>query len=257
MKKYPYLSIVIPAYNEEKRILESLKSITDYFKKRSTTYEVIVVSDGSTDKTAFIVNKYAGINPNIRLESYENNRGKGYAVKYGMKRAVGDFLLFIDGDGAIDISHLDKFLKYIGKGYDIVIGSIELEGHVAKDNNEWYRRILSKMSKLLVRVLATPGIHDTQRAFKLFSRQAGREIFNRQTIDRWGFDIELLVIARQHGYKIKEIPVTWINPDGSKQEGIKTYINTLLELFEIVYKSLVGYYRPAGHRFLLKPKESS
>jgi len=256
MKKYPKISIVIPAYNEEERIGESLKSITDYFKKRSYTYEVIVVSDGSTDETASVVSSYVNINPNIRLESYENNKGKGYAVKYGMRQAVGDYHLFIDADGAIDINHLNKFWKHIEGGNDIVIGSIELLGHVAKDNNEWYRRVLGKMSKLLIRALATPGIYDTQRAFKLFSHQAGREIFSRQTIDRWGFDIELLVIARQHSYKIKEIPVTWINPDGSKQEGLKTYLGTLMELLEIVYKSLFGYYRPVGYRFLLRPRRS-
>jgi dolichyl-phosphate beta-glucosyltransferase len=238
------LSIVIPAYNEENRILPTLESITDYFSNKKNLYEVIVVNDGSNDRTSFAVKKYSKIDPNVLLASYKKNRGKGYAVRHGMNLATGDYNLFIDADGAISIDHLDIFFKHMKEGHDLIIGSIELPGHIKEDHNQLYRRFLGKLAKFLIRFTATPGIYDTQRAFKLFTSHAARNIFELQTIQGWGFDIEILVIAKKFKYKIKEVPVIWINPDHSKVEGLWAYLNTLLELVKIVTRSSLGYYRP-------------
>lgn len=241
-KRQTQLSVVIPAYNEAERIVPTLERAISYLERQRYFYEIIVVDDGSTDNTHKAVRPFVHANYNIRLVGYRENRGKGYAVKYGMERAHGDYRLFIDADGAISIDHLDIFWRQIEEGHDVVIGSIELPGHRAEDNNKWYRRILGKLAKILIRFTATPGIYDTQRAFKLFSRDAAISIFDYQTIWGWGFDIELMVIARKHNYSIKEIPVIWINPDGSRVTGIQAYIKTLFELFDIMKKRLLGVY---------------
>ena len=190
-----------------------------------------------------IVQNYIKKNTNIRLLSYEQNKGKGYAVRCGMLHATGDYAMYLDADGAISIDHLESFWDEIRNGHDIIIGSTELSGTVRRDDNAWYRKILGKLAKYLIRFIATPGIKDTQRAFKLFPRVAIQDIFKRQTIKGWGFDIEILVIAKKLKYTIKEVPVTWLNPSGSHQEGLKTYVLTLIELIQISTKSILGYYR--------------
>lgn len=251
MEKYPVISVVIPAYNESARIGVNLDRINEYFKQKKVDYEVLVVNDGSTDDTAEVVKRYHRHNPRIQLLSYEKNKGKGYAVKYGMERSRGEYKLFTDSDGSVSIYHLDMFLPYIENSEsDIVIGSIEIGGHIVEEHSAKYRRFLGSLSKLLIRALATPGIYDSQRGFKLFSQQAAKDVFSRQTIDRWGFDVELLVIARAHGYRITELPVTWINPAGSLVDADRlAFIRTFKELLEIVMKSMMGYYRPSRSRF--------
>lgn len=238
------LSVIIPAYNEGERIVPALLNLKDYFEDIPYSYEIIVVDDGSKDDTTDVVAAFRKENPkmNIRVFRYRENSGKGYAVRYGALFAHGEYVLFLDADGAIDIEHLEIFWEYIGVEHDVVIGSIEIPGHRAVDKNQWYRRLLGKASKLLIRATVAPGIYDTQRAFKMFTKDAAQEIFERQTIDRWGFDIELIVIARTLGYRIKELPVTWINPDGSKV-GLSVYLTTLRELGAIIFRKLRGHYQ--------------
>lgn len=260
MSKNISLSIVIPAFNEEERILPTLHSLKNYFEETPYEHEIIVVDDGSRDNTREIVSDFSKACPeaNITMVGYRENAGKGYAVRYGMLFARGDYFLFLDADGAININHVEKFWEHILEGHDVVIGSIELPGCIIIDNNEWYRRIIGKASKFLIRATATPGIYDTQRAFKMFTRYAAQEIFERQTIYGWGFDIELIVIARTLGYRIKELPVTWINPNGSRVLGISVYFKTLLELFSIVLKRMSGRYtRAKGGTFRTLQKANS
>lgn len=235
------MSVIIPAYNESNRIGKTLVSIERYFKKKKLTYEIIVVDDGSKDKTIEVVNKYAAKNSNIKIVSNGINRGKGYSVKHGMGLARGGACLFMDADNSVDISHLEIFWEHMKHGFPVVIGSIHIGTKKAVDRNGWHRRVLGELANYLIRTMATPSIKDTQRGFKLFSAEAAHYIFQRQTIERFGFDIEVLVIARKAGFKIKEVPVTWDNP-GNSTVTLTSYISTLRELIKITLNRVSGRY---------------
>ena len=241
-----HLSVVVPAYNEEKRIKSTVMDIVDYLSKKDYSFEVIVVSDGSKDGTSKVVSELAQSVPVLKLIDNKENKGKGGVTKQGMLAARGKYRLFVDADNAIKITHLESFWPYVEeKGFDMVIGSIEIEGSKKKEEyvgfSKIYRNVLGKGSKYLVRALVAWDIHDTQRAFKLFTSESAEEIFSRQTIMRWGFDMELIVIARELGYRIKELPVEWLNPPG--QVNLVAYLKTLMELFQIKINALVGKYR--------------
>ncbi|HEY0908467.1 MAG TPA: dolichyl-phosphate beta-glucosyltransferase [Candidatus Paceibacterota bacterium] len=242
-----FLSIIIPAYKEEGRIGPTLLSIEEYFKDKSYTYEVIIVNDGSPDRLASVVEEHMKRHKNVRFIDNPVNRGKGYAVKCGMFEARGDYALFMDADNSVSISHLDAFLAEVSKGSDVVIGSIEVGNAVKKENNGFYRRFLSRISKAPVRLLATPGIYDTQRGFKLFSRKAMRIIFPKQTVDRFAFDIEILVIAISNGLRLKELPVIFNNPVGSTVR-LSAYVRSLVDLVQIRIKKALGAYAVPGLR---------
>ncbi len=232
MENKIYISIVIPAYNEEFRIHPTLDDIHMYMSRVNYEYEVIVVDDGSRDMTVEVLKEYESKLKNFRVLRNEVNMGKGYSVKRGMLEARGELKLFMDADNSVKISNLDRFILEIQNGFDVVIGSIEIEGAVTKDNNQWYRRVLGRLSKVLIRTIATPGIYDTQRGFKLFTKEATENIFPLLTIYRWGFDIEVLAIALNKDIKIKEIPVEWDNVGGSSV-NLVSYIRTLVELVRI------------------------
>ena len=234
-----YLSIIIPAYNEANRIGPTLDAISEYLKQRDFTYEIIVVDDGSTDQSVSVIEKYRLLFSNFISLKNEKNRGKGYSVKRGMLSACGEYRLFMDADHSVKIDNFDNFLNETKKGADIVIGSIELPGSEIKDNNQWYRRILGKMSKKLIQFVIAPGIYDTQRGFKLFTKKSIDIIFPKQTITRWGFDIELITIAIQHNLKIKEVPVIWLNGKDSSV-GVGAYLTTFAELVKIKINSWQG-----------------
>ena len=239
------ISVIIPAYNEAARIRRTLESVQRYVADNRIPAEIIVVDDGSTDGTADVVGRYASSVANLKILPNGMNKGKGFSVRRGMLAAAGDYRLFIDADSSVDISHLDAFLRAAKKGSDIVIGSI----HTSKESdvfehNGWHRRLLGSGATMLIRLLAVPGIRDTQRGFKLFSAKAAETIFLRQTIERFGFDIELLVIAHENGLKIQELPVAWDNPAGSKVT-IFSYLHTLGELIRISYNRLRGTYAAA------------
>jgi len=158
-------------------------------------------------------------------------------VKQGMLEARGKYRLFMDSDNSVPIDYFDKFLPYFSQGYDVVIGSIEVAGAKIEEHAAWYRRLLGHWAKLLIRFMAIWEIHDTQRGFKIFSEKAAREVFPLQTLTRWGFDIEILVISKNLGFRIKELPVTWNNPAGSKVT-LGAYFTTLRDLL-IVKKNLI------------------
>lgn len=245
------LSVIIPAYNEALRIEATLESIERYFAKKDISHEIIVVDDGSSDNTVPIVRAYARSLPAIKILENEKNCGKGYSVNRGMYEARGRYRLFMDADNSVDISHLDAFLKEMQIGHDIVIGSIRLKNSSISENAGWHRRVLGYCSKVLINILAVPEIGDTQRGFKLFSAEAAGMIFPRQTIHRFGFDIEILVIAWVNGLTVKELPVRWNNPAGSTVT-LKAYFGTLLELAKISMNRLMGKYEAVSGRYAMK-----
>lgn len=238
-----YLSVVIPAYNESKRIIETLRSIDTYFKSKDYDYEILVVSDGSKDDTADVVRGLEGQIKGLRLVDNKENHGKGFVVKQGILEARGELRLFTDADNSTSIDHLDKFIPEIRGGYSVVIGSIAVEGHkVASGSEPIWRRIAGKMGNIFIQIMAVPGIKDTQRGFKLFTEKAVNDIFPRLTIDRWGFDIEVLALARKFGHKIKEMPVDWHNDPNSKV-GLKAYFQVLIETIKIRWNFIKGVYK--------------
>ena len=237
-----HLSIVIPTYNEAEKIIGNLSSIKDYLSKQSYDWEVIIVNDGSTNNTAELVRSFTEKNRDFRLIDNKKNHGKGYAVKQGMLEAIGDYRLFLDADGSTSIDHLDKFWPYVDEGYDIIIGSIEVEGSKIFEHAQWYRRLLGRLAKYLIRFMTGLwGIHDTQRGFKFFTAKAAEDLFPKIKINRFGFDFEVLALAAKIGYKIKEVPVTWNNPSGSTV-NIKSYIATFKELVKVRWNLWTGKY---------------
>ena len=241
-----FLSVVMPAYNEENRIGRTLEAGDQYLRKQMFDYEILVVNDGSSDKTAEVVKGYESQIKGLRLIDNAQNNGKGYVVRQGILEARGKYRLFMDSDNSVPIDYFDEFLPYFSQGYDGVIGSIEAAGAKIEEHAAWYRRLLGHWAKLLIRVLAIWEIHDTQRGFKVFSEKSAKEVFPLQTLTRWGFDIEILVISKNLGFRIKELPVTWNNPAGSKVT-LGAYFTTLRDLL-IVKKNLIfGKYSKANH----------
>ncbi len=237
----PYLSVIIPAYNEEKRISNTLLEIDRYLSRQDYSSEIIVVNDGSSDKTAQVVKNFTNLIKNLNLIDNQENHGKGWVTKQGMLAAQGEYRIYVDADNAISLDQIEGFWPYLKEGYDVIIGSIEVKGARVEEGAAWYRRALGKWSKYLIRFLTIWEIHDSQRAFKLFPAKVAEKVFARQTLERWGFDFEILVIAKSLGYRIKELPVTWINP-GESKVTLKSYWRTFKELLKVKWNLIRKVY---------------
>jgi dolichyl-phosphate beta-glucosyltransferase len=235
------LSVVIPAYNEEKRISETLKKIESYLHSNHLDYEIIIVDDGSKDNTLGVI--YNSVSDKSRLSVLVNeiNRGKGYSVKRGMLSAKGDLILFSDADLSTPITELDKFLPLIPQ-YDIIIGSRGLKESNIIDYQPLYRRMMGRMFSSIVKIFSLRGISDSQCGFKLFKSSAVKKIFTNQQIERWGFDVEILYLAKKWGYSIKEMPVTWVNSKGSKLNALKDPLTMFFDILKIRFYDLSGKY---------------
>ncbi|MCG3205443.1 MAG: Undecaprenyl-phosphate mannosyltransferase [Elusimicrobia bacterium] len=224
------ISIIIPALNEEKRILPTLEKIAQYLNQQSYSSEVIVVDDGSSDHTPKIVQTFAQKHPRFRLIMQPENLGKGAAVKKGMLVARGDHRLFSDADLSTPIEELEKFLSYRA---DVVIGSRRVKGCRIEKRQPFFREAAGRIFSVLVRCLTLRGFIDTQCGFKLFTAQAAQEIFSRQTISRFGFDVEVLFIAQLKGFRIIEAPVTWIDSPFTRVRFFRDSTRMFLDLVRI------------------------
>lgn len=234
------VSVVIPLFNEAMRIDRTLERIEEYSKDSNWIKEIILVDDGSTDEIISVLQS-ANIRLPHKILRNEINRGKGFSVKRGVEAAEGDYILFMDADNSVDISYLDVFMRETINA-DIVVGSIEAVGHrIMKDENHPLRRTLGRISKKMINLLAVKSVKDTQRGFKLFHRAVAEAVFARQKINRFGFDIEILLIAEKHDFKIKEMPVVWNNPK-STSINLMSYFSTLAELFRIKWNEYLGRY---------------
>jgi dolichyl-phosphate beta-glucosyltransferase len=236
----PSVSIVIPAYNEENRISDTLKNIEAFIAVEKLEYEIIVVDDGSTDRTPLVASGFGGLN--LRVISNEKNMGKGFSICRGMKEASGDIILFTDADMSTPITFLPEFLKYHKEGCDVVIASRDIRGSNVRVPQNFLREFGGKFFNLLVRSVTGLPIHDTQCGFKSFTRKAAAEIFPRQTIHDFGFDVEILYIAKKHGLRIMETPVEWRNAPGTKVKFLKDSIKMAAELFKIKFNDISGKY---------------
>lgn len=238
-----FLSIVIPAYNEEKRLLPTLGKICAYLSNQGFPYEVIVVDDGSTDNTLQMVRNFACLDKHVVVLANKQNRGKGYSVKKGMLSAKGEYIFFTDADLSTPIEEIEKCLPYLNNGYDVVIGSRSIPGSDITIHQPWYREKMGKIFNFMVNMVLIKGIIDTQCGFKGFKNEVVKTVFNRCSIDGFSFDVEALYLSRKFNFKIKEIPIRWENSALSKVNPIRHSLQMFRDLFRIKIKDFKGYYR--------------
>jgi dolichyl-phosphate beta-glucosyltransferase len=239
-----FLSIVIPAYNEERRLPNSLPQIIEFARKQDYSVEVIVVDDGSTDRTADVAREFQQEAVFITLLQVEHG-GKGHAVKTVMMRAGGEYLFLCDSDLSMPIEEVTKFLPPTLDGYDLAIASREIVG-AHRYNEPAYRHLMGRVFNLIVRLLAVHGIQDTQAGFKCFHRKAAHQLFPLQTIDGWGFDVEILFIAQKQGMRIVEVPINWYYEDRSQVRPIQDTYNMFREVLKVRLNAWQGRYRLAS-----------
>lgn len=239
-----HLSIIVPAYNEEANLNKNIKEFNRYLSQQSYDYEIIIVNDGSNDKTEEIAKNLISQNKNIKLINNNKNKGKGAAVRQGLLAASGKYRLFIDADGATSIEHVEKIWQKFKEGYNIVIGSRnvkDVEGARQILPQSIFKRLLGICGNFIIRLLAIKNIYDTQCGFKAFTKEAAEKIMPKMTINRWGFDVEILVIAKVLRNKIAKIPVRWINSPNSRV-GIGGYFSSLMDIVKIKINLIKGKY---------------
>ena len=235
-------SIVLPAYNEHERITATLEKIFAHANERDWQVEVIVVNDGSTDDTTRIVRQYATKNPRLRLLENPGNRGKGYSVRNGMLHAHGDILLFSDADLSSPIAEADKLFGAIHQGADVAIGSRWLKTELQIKRQPFYRRLFGRIFNFALRLVLGLNFKDTQCGFKAFTRDAALKLFPLQKIERWGFDPELLYLAKKYNFTVTEVPVAWSHREGTRINPIVDGVRMLGEMFVIRWNAASGKY---------------
>ena len=242
------ISVVVPAFNEERRLPPTLIDIIDFFERKGTPYEVIVVDDGSRDNTAEVVRKFERVRPEVRLIQLPKNQGKGHAVRLGVLNSRGLRILFVDADGATPIAEMERLQAALDSGSDVAIGSRALASTDTKVATSLHRKVLGRVFNRCVNIILLPSIADTQCGFKMFSRKAALFLFRKQTSDRFSFDVELLFLARKAGLRVAEVPINWTNVPGSK---VNLVVDALL-MFRDVFRFRVlhrGVSREAYEQF--------
>lgn len=240
--QYPRYSIVIPAYNESARIPATLESVVTCIREKQWPAEVIVVNDGSTDSTAQIVRNFAERAPEVRLLENPGNHGKGYSVRSGILQAHGEIVMFTDSDLSAPIEEAERLFAAIANGADIAIGSRWLESGRQTARQPLYRQFFGRCFNLVCRMVMNLPFADTQCGFKAFTRNAAQTVFQLQTIERWGFDPEILFIALKRGYRIVEVPVSWAHDERSRMSYLKDGMQMLKELAIVRWNALTGHY---------------
>jgi dolichyl-phosphate beta-glucosyltransferase len=232
-----FLSVVIPAYNESERILPTLPIIDEYCRMRFRRYEIIVVNDGSSDGTGEVVRREQLRTASLRYEGYEPNRGKGYALRRGIAVSGGEIILVSDADLSTPIEEIEKLLASYDEGYDIVIGSRALKESDIMVRQPLWRVWMGKTFNRIVRVTLSMEFWDTQCGFKLFRGDVCREIFSHAMVDRFAYDVEILLRALQDGLRIREVPVRWMNSPSSKVRLLKDSLQMLKDIAKVRARS--------------------
>jgi len=240
----PDLSIIIPSFNEEQRLPDSLEKIAAYIRERRPNTEVIVVDDGSTDKTAAVAQSYKAKIPNLRVLSNGTNRGKGFSVRLGSLEARGNMTLFTDADLSSPIEEGEKLFAGLD-AHDVAIGSRAVDRSLIEAHQSVFREFAGMVFNRIVRIILRLPFVDTQCGFKAFRRERCRIIFEQQTIERFGFDPELLYLARHHGLSTVEVPVRWAHSPATKVSMLKDSLQMFLDVLVIRSNALLGRYRKA------------
>lgn len=235
-------SLVIPAYNESSRIRPTLVEILRYAAERQWDAEILVVDDGSRDDTAEIVREYGRAHPQIQLVQNPGNRGKGFSVRNGMLHAHGDICLFTDADLSSPIAEAEKLFDAIRQGADIAIGSRWLRAELQTERQPLYRQAFGRIFNLLLRLVLGLRFKDTQCGFKAFRREAVQRIFPMQRVERWGFDPEILFLARRMGLRAVEVPVVWAHSEGTRLHPFRDGLRMFGDVMRIRWNALTGAY---------------
>jgi glycosyltransferase involved in cell wall biosynthesis len=235
------LSIIIPAFNEERRLQKTLDRVRAFIESRPGACEVIVVDDGSTDGTAKIVEKMSGIWPALRLLRNPGNRGKGYSVRHGMLDANGGIVLFTDADLSAPMEEADKLFAAL-KTHDAAIGSRDVDRSLIEVHQPRSREIAGILFNWAVRLILGLPFGDTQCGFKAFARNRARILFEQQRIERFGFDPELLFLAKRHGLTVAEVPVRWAHDEGTRVHALRDGLRMVFDVFRIRWNSVLGRY---------------
>ena len=237
-----YLSVIIPAFNEERRIGKSLDHILTFLRSQPYPSEVIIVDDGSQDRTVEIVNQYNS-DPAVRIDRQPRNLGKGEAIKRGMLLGTGSYLFFSDADLSVPIETLPTFLSSLEKGSDVAVGSRRRAGAVIEVRQPLYRELMGKVFTQLSNWILSLQVSDFTCGFKGFRREAARELFSRQRLRDWSFDAEILYLAKLQGYHVGEIPVVWRDDRATKVRLGRDVISSFLGLLQIRLNHGLGKYR--------------
>lgn len=238
----PEISVIIPAFNEENRLSATLPKIHEYLQGNFTTFEIMVIDDGSTDATRDLAGEFCDQYPEIRLISYGRNRGKGYAVRSGARAAQGKFILFSDADLSTPPEEADKLLAALHAGHDLAIGSrARKESNIIKRQPR-YRMLMGKIFNRITRLLVLDGFGDTQCGFKCFRAEAAKDIFARCRINGFSFDVELLFLAKESGFSVREVGIDWLNDEQSKVNPLRHSLQMLVDLARIRLFAVLGYY---------------
>jgi dolichyl-phosphate beta-glucosyltransferase len=235
-------SIVIPAYNEETRLGATLHRVLAYVRQQGWDAEVIVVNDGSRDNTARLVREFAEKNPIVRLVENPGNRGKGYSVRHGMLKARGDVVVFSDADLSSPIEEMPKLLDALSQGADIAIGSRWLRAELQTQRQSVHRQIFGRVFNLLMRMILGLKFKDTQCGFKAFTRQAAQTILPLQRIERWGFDPEILFLARKFGLRVEEVAVHWGHSGDTRIHPVLDGARMFQEMLRVRWYDIGGKY---------------
>lgn len=235
-----FLSLIIPAHNEETRLPDTLTQVLEFAERQIYSIEVLVVENGSEDRTFQIAQDFATRHPQIRVLQ-NPQRGKGRAVRQGMLAAQGEFRFMCDVDFSMPVEEINHFLPPALEGYDIAIGSREARGAV-RYGEPYYRHFVGRIYNGLIRYLALPGLQDTQCGFKCFREEVAEALFRRQTLTGWSFDVEILFIARQLGYKIIELPIHWYYNPNSKINVVRDSFKMGVDLLTIRMNAMRGVY---------------
>jgi glycosyltransferase involved in cell wall biosynthesis len=239
----PAYSIVVPAYNESSRLGSSLDRVLAFLDEKAWDAELVVVDDGSCDDTAAIVRAYAQRDPRVRLVENPGNRGKGFSVRNGMLRATGQVMIFTDADLSSPIAESEKLVLAIRNGADVAIGSRWMQPELMTERQPVYRQLFGRIFNLILRMVLGLRFKDTQCGLKAFSRQAALQIFPRQQIERWGFDPELLFLARRLHLRTVEVPVAWAHDQRSKINPLFDGMKMAWEILRIRWYAWSGKYR--------------
>jgi dolichyl-phosphate beta-glucosyltransferase len=241
-RRAEFVSLIVPAYNEEKRLGGSLNTIYSWMRANFERFEITVVDDGSTDRTADVVTDFSERAPEVELLSLRQNSGKGYAVRTGMMSAEGDYVIFTDADLSTPIEEVAKALDLMKQGWDVVIGSRALPESDVQVHQNFLRELMGKTFNRIVRLLSGLPFPDTQCGFKCFTQKAAKDIFSRAVIDGFAFDVEALVLAKKFGYRVTDMPIRWVNSPASKVRIFSSPLQMLREVWRVRVNVARGKY---------------
>ncbi|MFH1277027.1 MAG: dolichyl-phosphate beta-glucosyltransferase [Candidatus Eisenbacteria bacterium] len=243
LKDVPRLSVVIPAFNEERVLGGTLENVHRWLETQGFPFEVVPVDDGSADGTHRVACEFADFHPECRPLRNPENRGKGFSVRRGIEEARGEFVIFSDADLSTPIEETPKFLRALEGGADIVIGSRDLPNSDVRVHQPWYREMMGRVFNRIVRLLVIRGFVDTQCGFKAFRRSAMLPLLPMLRIDRYSFDVEMLFVARHVGLRLRELPVVWINNEDTRVDPLRDASRMFVDLLRIRYYHVFGRYR--------------